>query len=127
MTLEPCQPHSRCPIYLLCDYIHTHALRLRITMCFLTTTQCEASNVFYNHFCYLPCHLLLCLSKMHCISTLNIIIPIINVSNLIFVWLCIISNDGKEESHLDATLMVIDKSKLVRHVLDNNFAHLQEH
>lgn len=61
--------------------IFTHStLWLRITMCLLTTTQCEASNVFYYHFCYLPCHLLLCLSKMHCISILNITIPIINVS-----------------------------------------------
>ena len=28
------------------------------------------------------------------------------IPNLIFVWLCIISNDGKEESQLDATIMV---------------------
>ena len=45
---------------------------------------------------------------------------------LIFVWPCIISNDGKEESQLDATTVVSDKSNLAWHVLGNNFALLQE-
>ena len=37
------------------------------------------------------------------------------------------NSDGKEESHLDTTIMVIDKSNLAQHVSGNNFAHPQEH